>query len=82
VKVIYKDLITERIQRAVDKADREGRRIECIEVTIPEAAELTQYVNRKLWADPRFVEFRRCISYNPGETLGKFYGAEIRVGST
>jgi hypothetical protein len=81
MKVVYEDPIIKRLQRAVYDADAANRRIGYIEVTIREANELSEYVRRNLWVDPRAGEFKHYTSYNAGETVGHFYGAEIRVGS-
>jgi hypothetical protein len=82
MKVVYEDSVIKRIHRAVYEADTANRRIGYIELTVREANELSEYVRRKLWVDPRACEFKHYTSYNAGETVGHFYGAEIRVGST
>ena len=80
MKVVYEDPILKRIQHAVFDAERANRRIGHIEVTVREANELSAEVRRTLYVLP--VEFLFYTKADAGKTVGTFYGAEIRVGST
>ena len=78
MKVIYEDPIIKRIQQAVSDADMSGRRIGYIEVTIREANELSEYIQRSLWVKED-TTFRHYTRADAGKLVGHFYGAEIRV---
>jgi hypothetical protein len=80
MKVVYEDSIIKRIQRAVYDADVANRRIGYIEVTVREANELSDHVRRNLFVDPFNGEFTQMYtSADAGKTVGRFFGAEIRV---
>lgn len=85
MKVVYEDLIIKRIQRAVYDADSAGRRIGYIEVTVREANELSEYVRRHFYVQPKAhlqtCAFQHYTKADAGKVVGQFYGAEIRVES-
>jgi hypothetical protein len=81
MKVIYEDPISKRIQQAVYDADSANKRIGYIEVTVREANELSAHVRRSLYMNPFGGEFLHYTSADAGKTVGKFYGAEVRVGN-
>jgi hypothetical protein len=80
MRVVYEDTIIKRIRRTVYDADASGRRIGHIEVTVREANELSDHVRRNLFVDLFNGEFTQMYtSADAGKTVGRFFGAEIRV---
>ena len=83
MKVVYEDPIIKRIQRAVYDADLANRRIGHIEVTVREANELSEYVRRNLYVQPK-AHLQACAftHYTPadaGKLVGKISGVDVRV---
>jgi hypothetical protein len=79
MKAVYKDPITERIQKVVYDADIMGRRIDYIEVTVREANELSKETWRRLWMDAS-RDLLQYTAADAGKVVGIFCGTEIRIG--
>jgi hypothetical protein len=89
MRVIYKQPIIERIRGAVLDANRAGRKIDHVELTVEEGFELAEFVDRVLYRyDDRpspGTELRRWLASReigrPAEAqpIMKVFGISIRI---